>query len=158
MGDSYLLPTLQNASKGPIKLTAKGEDFIDTYSRPKKDPTVVLKTAYSKALNFTLALGCLENIPYISKHVHPSWPSECLLVQEWNRSVATRPQECTLLGSQVSGGSGVQPEGQERSGGGFVVRPYFSESSYSDLSDALSGAASFLTLRGVLGSLLCQEQ
>lgn len=43
--------------------------------------------------------------------------------------MAIQPQECALLGSQVSAGSGVQPGGQGRGAGGFVVCPSFSESS-----------------------------
>lgn len=58
MGSSYLLPTLEslpNANKGPLKLTAESEDFIDVYSGQKKDPTGTLNTACPTALNFALA-------------------------------------------------------------------------------------------------------
>lgn len=78
----------------------------------------------------------------------------------WSRSGTDLwPQECALLGSQVSGGSGVQrgaggeePEALLCALRSLKVHPQ------RDLADTLSAAASFLTSRGDLGSLLRQEQ
>lgn len=64
------------------------------YGRQKKNPTVTLKTAYPETLNFPLAP---KIISYVSKH-GPRMPPECSPVQELSGSVATRSQECDLLG------------------------------------------------------------
>lgn len=62
-------------------------------------------------------------------------------------------QECTLLGKPGQCGEQCATSGQSSRASGFVVCPSFSESDpQQDLSDSVSGAASFLTLRGFLAA------
>lgn len=148
MGSSCLFSTLaslQNASKGLLKLTPKN---LTEQTKGSSDNQA--EKSWPQSFKFT---SCLKTIPYISKCVPSKQPPECSLVQMSGGSVAMWPQLCTLLGSQGSQGSSVHLQGQGRSLGGFVVGPWFSESyPLQDLSDTVSGAACFLTLRVFLAA------
>lgn len=145
MGPSYLLScpaSLQNKSKRLLKWSPEDEGSVVTeQTKGSSDES------QSQAFNFT---SCLKISP---------WSSTL-----WCRSLADLWCGYMALGKHLAGkpgqcGKPCALQGQGRRAKGFVVRPSFSESSpQQHLSDTVSGAASFLTLRVFLGSLRPEEQ